>query len=137
MSRASYFSWCNLYLLSVAGDLGTHSIPQVGEWSWVQWVPLAKIQINCSLWPTDGNYCCCWSQRNSKDLFTSVARVIKKINMSCTTIFYNGRKELRSYFRLGNVTEILIFKCRQKTRLSQRVMHGIHFISVTKALIFP
>ena len=70
-------------------------------------------------------------------LFTSVARVIKKINMSYTTIPYNGRKELRSYFRLGNVTEILIFKCRQKTRLSQRVMHGIHFIPVTKALIFP
>ena len=61
-------------------------------------------------------------------LFTSVARVIKKINMSYTTILYNGRKELRSYFRLGNVTEILIFKCRQKTRLSQRVMHGIHFL---------
>ena len=99
------------------------------------------------LWPTDGNYCCCWSQRNSKDLLrhyflTPVClfqqlESSKKINMSYTTILYNGRKELRSYFRLGNVTEILIFKCRQKTRLSQRVMHGIHLISVTKALIFP
>ena len=144
LRRPTYFSWHNPNLLSVAPNLYMRSPKWVSgrgssgcPWRKSRLIALYGQQMEITVAAgVKGVQRICWGTI-SLLLFTSVARVIKKINMSYTTILYNGRKELRSYSRLGNVTEILIFKCRQKTRLSQRVMHGTHFISVTKALIFP